>query len=138
MKPIPFHLSLPCRHIKATRDFYVEIIGAKTGRQSSNWIDIDLFGHQITFTRCGDYKFDFKSYKLDDSVLPSFHFGIIVDKDTWLKLYARLNEANDGSGTEMRFLKDKKGEHRSYFVKDPNGFTLEFKCFSREDEIFTS
>ncbi|MEN8789278.1 MAG: VOC family protein [Flavobacteriaceae bacterium] len=138
MKQPPFHLSLPCFQIEETREFYVKKIGANPGRQSSNWIDIDLFGHQITFTKSGDFNFDFKSYKFDDLVLPSFHFGLIVPKETWVALYARLNENTAGFSSEMKFLNGKKGEHRSFFVKDPNGYTLEFKCFTQNEDIFAS
>ena len=36
-----------------------------------------------------------------------------------------------------RFLKNKKGEHVSFFVKDPNGYVLEFKSFKNNEETFT-
>ena len=120
-----------------TRDFYIDTLGAEPGRHTQHWLDINLFGNQITFTRAGEYDFNYKSYKFEDSVLPSFHFGIIVDKDTWLSLYASLNESRYEVTPEVIFLKDRKGEHRSFFVLDPNGYKVEFKCFSREKDIFS-
>ncbi|MGB5236363.1 MAG: VOC family protein [Flavobacteriaceae bacterium] len=136
MKQPPFHLSLPCTDIAETGEFYTGKLGARLGRQSSKWIDVDLFGHQITFTKSGDFNFEYKAYKLDDMVLPSFHFGLIVTKDAWINLYSKLNEGIDGYTSEMRFLSGKKGEHRSFFIRDPNGYTLEFKCFSEQKDIF--
>ncbi len=134
---MPFHISLPCNHIGDTKRFYMEKVGASLGREGSNWVDIDLYGNQITFTRSGDFDFSFKSYKLEDKVLPSFHFGIIVDKKDWLELYARLSEGVSGFSSEITFMSSKIGEHRSFFVSDPNGYSLEFKCFSKPKEIFS-
>ena len=38
----------------------------------------------------------------------------------------------------VNFLKDKIGEHHSFFVNDPNGYTVEFKCFTNSNEVFKS
>lgn len=84
---VNFHISLPCRHIDATQKFYTKIIGATKGRKSQNWVDINLFGHQITFTKSGNFKFDYPSYIFEKTVLPSFHFGVILSNDVWQDLY---------------------------------------------------
>ena len=47
----PFHMSLPCLSVKETKNFYINNIGATYGRNTQNWIDINLFGHQITFIK---------------------------------------------------------------------------------------
>ncbi len=136
MKTAPFHLSMPCRSISKTEDFYVDVIGADLGRHSSRWLDIDLFGNQITFTKSGEFKFDYRSYKFEDSVLPSFHFGVIVDRDTWDKIYHKLLISEYEITTEVTFLKDRIGEHMSFFIQDPNGYMVEFKSFRADKEIF--
>ncbi len=136
MKTLPFHLSLPCKSISVTRDFYVDMLGAELGRHTSHWLDVNLFGNQITFTKCGPFDFSYKSYKFEDTILPSFHFGIIVDKDTWISLYASSQNSRYTVTSEVIFLKDKHGEHRSFFVQDPNGYKVEFKCFRKEKDIF--
>lgn len=136
MKTLPFHLALPCSSISVTRDFYIDTLGARLGRNSPNWLDIDLFGNQITFTKSGPFEFSYKSYKFEDTILPSFHFGIIVDQETWLSLYSSLNDSRYEVTTEVVFLKDKNGEHRSFFVQDPNGYKVEFKCFNEQKDIF--
>lgn len=138
MKQAAFHLSLPCRSISLTRSFYVDILGAKSGRSTHQWIDIDLYGNQITFTKAGDFKFDFRSYKFEDSILPSFHFGVIVDYETWQTIHERLQYSDYEITTEVTFLKDKAGEHRSFFIIDPNHYTIEFKSFLNKKEVFTS
>lgn len=136
MNRTPFHLALPCSSLERTRHFYVDVLGAKKGRSASNWIDIDLFGHQITFTVSGDFNFSYKSYKFGDVVLPSFHFGAIVDETTWHTVHGRVLAADLPIVAEDVFLQDKTGEHRSFFVQDPNGYIVELKQFKRPREIF--
>ena len=134
----PFHISLPCLDIELTKDFYIDKIGADLGRVSNNWLDINLFGNQMTFTKSGRFDFNYQSYSFEGKILPSFHFGIILDITTWGKVYARVNSASIEVFDEITFLKNKKGEHISFFVKDPNGYMVEFKSFSEESAIFES
>ncbi|WP_111684556.1 VOC family protein [Winogradskyella tangerina] len=132
----PFHLALPCEDIDITKDFYVFTLGAKSGRSSDNWIDINLFGHQITFTKVGDFEFNYKNYRFGEHILPSFHFGVIVDTETWGKTYSRLLSKNLEVTTEATFLEHKIGEHLSFFITDPNGYKIELKSFKNINEIF--
>lgn len=132
-----FHLALPCKDIEKIRDFYVFVLGAKQGRSTDIWLDINLYGNQLTFTQTGNFNFDFKNYRLNGNLLPSFHFGVIIDGDTWGKLYSRLIEKDLEITTEATFLENKTGEHLSFFVKDPNGYSVEFKQFKNADEVFS-
>ncbi|GAA4112329.1 VOC family protein [Aquimarina addita] len=120
MKKAQFHLALPCEDIQKTKDFYVYILGAKQGRNTEAWIDINLYGNQLTFTQAGAFSFDFKNYRLNGQLLPSFHYGVIVDVETWGKLYARLFSMDLEVTTETTYFPDKTGEHLSFFVKDPD------------------
>jgi hypothetical protein len=135
---VKFHLALPCSDIEKTRDFYVFVLGAKQGRSTNTWLDINLFGNQLTFTEAGSFNFDFKNYRLNGELLPSFHFGIIVDSDTWGKLYTRLLEKNLEVTPVATFLESKTGEHVSFFIKDPDGYNIEFKHFKYAEEIFST
>lgn len=131
-----FHLSLPCLEIEKTKVFYINIIGATSGRERDNWIDINLYGNQITFIKSGKYDFSFKNYKLDNNILPSFHFGVILSYSDWQKLYQRLKLVTTFYLDETKYLSNKKGEHNSFFVRDPNGFMVEFKSFKEDNSIF--
>lgn len=133
-----FHLALPCVNISKTRTFYHELLGAQIGRSSVKWIDVNLYNHQITFTECGPFHFDSKSYAFNGHILPSFHFGVILDQSSWNKILALLKSKNVESLSEVKFLEHKTGEHKSFFVKDPNAYTVEFKCFSNPNDIFKS
>ena len=133
-----FHISLPCRHIAATEKFYTQIIGAPAGRKAQNWVDINLFGNQMTFTKSGSFKFDYPSYSFEKTVLPSFHFGVILPHDDWKKLYERMEAEDFLHIDETHFLAQKPGEHRSFFLRDPNGYIIEFKCFEDANSVFES
>ena len=54
-----FHLALPCKNIEETKIFYRDIIKASLGRNTEKWLDVNLYGHQLTFTQAGDFYFDF-------------------------------------------------------------------------------
>ena len=43
----PFHIAVPVDDLDAARTFYGTILGCPEGRSSAQWIDFDLFGHQI-------------------------------------------------------------------------------------------
>ena len=43
----PFHIAFPVDDLPAARHFYGEVLGCPEGRSSEEWIDFDLFGHQI-------------------------------------------------------------------------------------------
>ena len=131
-----FHLSLPCFDIEQTRTFYVDKLGAQKGRSALNWIDINLYGNQITFTKAGRFDLQFQNYSFEGKILPSFHFGVITDITNWGKIYTRLNAEAVEVFDEITFLKEKIGEHISFFVKDPNGYMVEFKSFSNDEDIF--
>ena len=131
-----FHLSLPCLEIEKTKVFYINILGATSGRERDNWIDINLFGNQITFIKSGTYDFSFKNYKLDGNILPSFHFGVILSNPDWKKLYQKLKLVTTFYLDETKYFLNKKGEHNSFFVTDPNGFIVEFKRFKEGNSIF--
>jgi extradiol dioxygenase family protein len=131
-----FHLSIPCRDIYKTRVFYSEILKAKVGRTNNAWLDINLYGNQITFVKSGDFNFEFKNYRLGEQILPSFHFGIIMDIEAFGKLYREIIQLDIGTSVKTKFMKDSVGEHLSFFVKDPDNYMLEFKCFKNDKEVF--
>lgn len=134
----PFHLALPCINVTITRDFYVNVLGATIGRSTVKWADINLHDNQITFTECGPFKFESKNYSFNGDILPSFHFGIILNKKEWSAMLENLKSEQYPIVSEVKFLEGKTGEHQSFFVKDPNDYTVEFKCFANSKEVFES
>jgi extradiol dioxygenase family protein len=131
-----FHLSLPCNNINETKSFYKDIVGAELGRQTNNWIDVNLYGHQITFTQAGRFNFNNPNYVFEGKILPSFHFGIILGKEKFKHIHSKLSDMKLDLVNQSTFLKNKPGEHISFFVKDPNHYMLEFKYFKEADSVF--
>lgn len=135
MNPI-FHLSLPCKDMEVTKKFYIDDLGFKHGRSSSKWLDVDVFNHQITFVLFDKLWMNSPTYKLDQIILPMFHYGIILEEEVWEEMYERVNHWILDITPKKAFFKDKNGEHHSFFIKDPNDYTLEFKTFIDKDSIF--
>lgn len=133
-----FHMSLPCLSVKETKNFYVNSIGATLGRAAQTWVDINLFGHQLTFIKAEKFNFNNPNYVFEGTILPSFHFGVILDEKTWNNIHNRLYKLNLEVVSQTTFLKDKSGEHTSFFVKDPNDYMLEFKNFKNYNDMFKS
>lgn len=131
-----FHMSLPCLSVKTTKSFYADTIGASLGRVTQNWVDVNLYGNQLTFIKAEKFNFNSPNYVFEGKILPSFHFGIIVDLKDWEQIYARLNDQKLDLVTQARFLEGKIGEHVSFFIKDPNDYMLEFKSFKEPNSIF--
>lgn len=131
-----FHMSLPCLNIEETIKFYTEELDATVGRVTKEWADINLFNNQLTFVLVDKFNFEYPSYQFENHSLPTFHFGVIVSTNEWDEMYDRVNYWLSGHNIKKTFLKDKHGEHVSFFIKDPNGYTLEFKTFIQEDGMF--
>lgn len=133
-----FHLSLPCRSVSSTKTFYVKKVGATVGRESSTWVDINLFGNQITFIKSPNFQHTQQNYRFGDSVIPTFHFGVLIDRNTWEELHEKLSKSKVTLTEKRLYLEGAPGEHHSYFLEDPNGYTVEFKSFSHEGDTFKS
>ena len=43
----PFHLAIPIRDVEESRLFYGQLLGLSEGRSSEEWIDWNLYGHQL-------------------------------------------------------------------------------------------
>jgi extradiol dioxygenase family protein len=47
MRLTPFHVALQVRDINEARNFYKTILGCSEGRSDAQWIDFNLYGHQL-------------------------------------------------------------------------------------------
>ena len=114
-----FHLSLPCINLVETKMFYLDTIGASLGRSSNNWADINLFGHQITFTQAGKFNFNSPNYVFEEKILPSFHYGVLLNVDAWGTMYSKLNGLNLELVTHATFLKKQIWRTSVFLCKRP-------------------
>jgi uncharacterized protein len=133
----PFHLAFPVHDLAATRAFYANVLGCDEGRSSAEWIDFDLFGHQIVAHLAAGGARASVTNPVDGQHVPVPHFGIVLDMAGFEALAARVA----GAGIEFvippttRFA-GAVGEQKTMFFYDPSGNALEFKAFSDDSQLF--
>lgn len=134
----PFHLAIPVHDLEIAREFYGDILGCSTGRESENWIDFNFFGHQLVTHLDKNMNISDSTNTVDGNRVPVPHFGIILKKKDWGTLAKKLSAANVDFIVEPRTrFKDNTGEQSTMFIKDPSGNALEFKSFQDDGHIFT-
>ena len=138
----PFHLAIQVRDINEARDFYGVKMGLPEGRSAQEWIDFNLFGHQLVthlnpaIGKSG--KVPSAANGVDGHGVPVPHFGVVLNFDEWEALANTVAEFIDGFIIEpyVRF-KGAPGEQGTMFFIDPSGNALEFKAFKDIDaELF--
>ncbi|MEY3703382.1 MAG: hypothetical protein RLZZ561_1002 [Pseudomonadota bacterium] len=135
----PFHLAFPVHDLAAARAFYRDVLGCGEGRSSEQWIDFDLYGHQIVAHLDPAAKPVATSNPVDGHDVPVPHFGVVLTMDQWEGLAARLRAAGIRFGIEphIRF-KGQPGEQATMFFLDPSGNALEFKAFADDAMLFAT
>ncbi len=138
MSLTPFHIAFPVDDLAAARSFYGGTLGCPEGRSSEEWIDFDLFGHQIVAHRKPgmDAKPAHHS-PVDGHAVPVPHFGVVLTMPEWERLAERVRSAGVDFIIEpyVRF-KGEVGEQATMFFLDPAGNALEFKAFADLGQIF--
>jgi len=133
----PFHLAFPVRDLAEARRFYGDLLYCPEGRSSDEWVDFDLYGHQVVAhlapQECGVASRN----AVDGDAVPVRHFGVVLSMPEWERLAERLKKA----GTKfiidphVRF-QGEVGEQATMFFLDPSGNALEFKAFADMSSLF--
>ena len=130
-----FHLAFPVINLEDTIDFYVNILGAKIGRKSLNWVDFNLRWNQITVHQ--DSHFKKLTPFFGNGGVPINHFGVILIMSDWIKL------RDEFITKDIKFLVEPKvvfegesGEQHTFFVEDPSGYAIELKGFVEFGNVF--
>lgn len=134
----PFHLALPVHDLDAARAFYGATLGCREGRSAPRWVDFDFFGHQLSVHLVEGHEADAAGHNpVDGDPIGVPHFGAILDPPTWHALADRLEEAGHAFVLPPRTrFRGSPGEQGTFFVRDPTGHLLEFKCFGDLDRLF--
>jgi len=133
----PFHLAFPVLDLEEARDFYVNTLGCSIGRESDQWIDFNLYGHQIVAHLSPNEIKDESRNQVDGDEVPVRHFGVILENNEWQKLVDRLKTKGEDFLIEPRVrFEGKSGEQHTLFILDPSGNALEFKSFAHDGHIF--
>jgi uncharacterized protein len=142
MQLTPFHLAIQVRDIDEARDFYGAKMGLPEGRSSADWIDFNLFGHQLVthvnpqLGKSG--KVASIANGVDGHGVPVPHFGVVLNFEDWEVFAETVKQFVDDFIIEpyIRF-KGEPGEQGSMFFSDPSGNALEFKAFRDiESQLF--
>jgi uncharacterized protein len=133
----PFHLAFPVRDIPEARDFYGGLMGLPEGRSSEEWIDFDMYGHQVVTHLDSNLTASTHHNEVDGHAVPVPHFGVILTLDDWRSLRDRLVAAKVEFKIEpyIRF-EGQVGEQATMFFLDPSGNALEFKAFADMSQLF--
>ncbi|WP_230968848.1 VOC family protein [Nitrogeniibacter aestuarii] len=132
----PFHLAFPVDDLMAARQFYGGILGCPEGRSAEQWIDFNLFGHQIV-AHLSDAAGQRSTNPVDGDDVPVPHFGVVLSLADFNAMAARLKAAGVKFIIEphTRFA-GQPGEQSTMFFLDPTGNALEFKAFASLDQLF--
>ena len=134
----PFHIAFPVHDLQAARQFYRDVLGCCEGRSSEQWIDFNLFGHQIVAHLNGSEKSqDDCRNGVDGHNVPIPHFGVVLPWETWQQLASHLKDQGIEFDIEpyVRFAGE-VGEQATMFFRDPSGNALEFKAFKDPSQLF--
>ena len=137
--PRPFHLAFPVHDLAAARAFYGGVLGCGEGRSSEQWIDFDLYGHQIVAHLTPGARAADHSNPVDGHDVPVPHFGVVLEPGDWRALAERVAAAGIAFGIapHTRFA-GQPGEQSTMFFRDPSGNALEFKAFADDGQIFAT
>lgn len=133
----PFHVAIPVHNLAECRTFYREVLGCSEGRSSDQWVDFDLFGHQVVIHYKPKSEEDLHTNPVDGKHVPVPHYGVVLPWDSFHNFAERLQ----GKGVEfviepyIRF-EGQVGEQATMFFLDPAGNALEFKSFRDMGQLF--
>jgi hypothetical protein len=133
----PFHLAFPVHDLAAARRFYGGLLGCPEGRSAEEWVDFDLYGHQIVAHLAPDVARARATNPVDGEDVPVPHFGIVLAMGQWKALADRLEQAGVDFVIEptVRF-EGQPGEQATMFFLDPSGNALEFKAMADPAKLF--
>jgi extradiol dioxygenase family protein len=133
----PFHLAFPVDDLAAARRFYGELLGCPEGRSADEWVDFDLYGHQIVAHLAPDQVGRRSTNDVDGEHVPVPHFGLVLSMGDWKQLAEKLQAADVEFVIEptVRF-EGQPGEQATMFLLDPAGNALEFKAMANPAKLF--
>ncbi len=134
-----FHLAFPVNDLAQARQFYGELLGCGEGRSTEDWVDFDMWGHQVVAHLAPEELSEVQRNAVDGKSVPVRHFGIILEWDDWHRLAEKMRAAGTDFVIEpyIRF-EGEPGEQATMFFLDPSGNALEFKSFKDDGQVFAT
>lgn len=133
----PFHLAFTVDDLAAARQFYGGLLQCEEGRSADDWVDFNLYGHQIVAHLASDSARVKARNPVDGEDVPVPHFGLVLSIGEWKALAERLVEAGVDFviPPTVRF-EGQPGEQATMFLTDPAGNALEFKAMAKPENLF--
>lgn len=118
-----FHLAFPVSNLATSRHFYVQVLGAAIGRESPDWLDILLWGHQITLHLQ-------PGQMMTREQRGTRHFGVVLPWTEWQDLADRLQaEGTDFFRNPEVLLVNTPEEQAKLYLEDPDNNIIEIKAY---------
>ncbi|MDH3693598.1 MAG: glyoxalase [Gammaproteobacteria bacterium] len=109
--------------LHVAKHFYIELLGATIGRENGKWLDILLWGHQITLHNC-------PNEVLSPEQQGTRHFGIVLPWDEWENNIERIRAAGHSFLLEPKILKQgTPQEQAKFYLQDPSNNVIEIKAY---------
>ena len=118
----PFHLAMLARDLDETIAFYTQLGAKLTYKSDEKWINIEWFGHQLTFH---------EKPVMQAQDENNFHWGFKLSLEDFEKLADKIRKTPDlefeleptvkDAGTDIERIK--------MYLKDPSGHLIEVKHF---------
>jgi extradiol dioxygenase family protein len=132
-----FHLAFPVKDLEESRNFYGDILECEEGRSSENWIDFNLFGHQIVAHLAPEAVGVSHKNEVDADHVPVPHFGIVLPMNEFRQFAEKLQAKGVEFIIEPKIrFEGEVGEQATMFFLDPSGNALEFKAFADFSQVF--
>ncbi|NVK88113.1 MAG: glyoxalase [Gammaproteobacteria bacterium] len=133
----PFHVAVPVLDLASSLAFYQWLFPVTIGRQTAQWADLNLYGHQFVLHEVPEHTPQINHNPVDGHAVPVPHYGVILPMADWQVLADRLQAEQVEFVIEpyIRF-QGQAGEQGTFFLLDPSGNALEFKGFNDFSQIF--
>lgn len=118
-----FHLSIPVTDLGVAKRFYVFVLGATIGRENEAWLDVILWGHQITL-QCQP------SEVMALEQQGKRHFGVVLPWEKWEREAERIRASGTPFLGEPKVLLNATAEEQGKFrLADPSNNIIEVKAY---------
>jgi hypothetical protein len=116
--PPAFHLSFAVPDLRVAARFYCDVLGCAVVRDEGIWLDVSLYGHQLTLHQASTTQ----------PARPLDHFGLVMDTSQWQSLAMRIERAGVAFDIAPHVVDaDSPRARGKFLVRDPAGNLLEFK-----------
>ena len=123
-----FHLSIPVADLDCAKRFYVEVLCARLGRTHSQWLDVILWGHQLTLQHRPE-----ETLPLDRQ--GKRHFGVVLPWNEWEDEVRRLQALNVQFLAEPAILLAGTAEEQAkFYLRDPSDNVIEVKAYRHPEQ----